>query len=295
MQIVIVNYRTAGLTIRCVKSIVGVGIPERDILIVDNCSQDDSVELISSNLPNARIIRSERNAGFGAGVNLGMRSTDAKYVLILNPDTVFISNFISDVTGILEADHSIAVIGLNLLNPDLSPQYSARRFYSILDIVIRRTRLRRLQPWKSLNDRHLMKRQLHSGAIFDADWVLGTGFVIRRAVFDNLKGMDEGYFLYMEDVDLCARVWQSRNRVVCLPTASIIHDHQRRSARSPMSKAPWLHFRSLRRFFGKFRVPIFYVRDREQVLCGRDAVKTGSVDFAELGHASSERRYSSRR
>jgi GT2 family glycosyltransferase len=284
IQFVIVNYRTAELTIRCIQSMISVGIPERDIVIVDNHSQDGSVEIISSKIAEAKLVQSDRNGGFAAGVNLGIRFTEANYVLVLNPDTVFISNFTNEVTSILEADHSIGVIGLNLLNPDLSPQYSARRFYSMLDILIRRTRLRAVWPWTLLNDRHLMKSNLASGALFDADWVLGTGFVVRKAMFENLSGMDEGYFMYMEDVDLCARVWQSRSRVVCAPTAAIIHDHQRKSAKSPISRASWIHLTSLRRFSKKFRIPILYVNRREQVL---RSISTQTPALASSGDAQS--------
>lgn len=268
IQFVIVNYRTADLTIRCVNSMTAIGIQKSDILIVDNFSQDGSAEVISSAIPDARVIQSDHNGGFAAGVNLGIELTDTEYVLVLNPDTLFISNFIGKVIDIFKNDPSIAVIGLNLLNPDLSPQYSARRFYSLLDIAIRRTGLGAIWPWRLLNDRHLMKKKLDAGVIFDADWVMGTGFIVRKTVYENLLGMDEGYFLYMDDVDLCARVWEMHYRVVCVPAASIIHDHQRASARSLFSEPARLHMNSLRRFSKKFRVPLFYARNREQVLKG---------------------------
>jgi N-acetylglucosaminyl-diphospho-decaprenol L-rhamnosyltransferase len=266
MQFLIVNYRTPDLTIRCVESMTAVGISEYDIVIVDNHSEDNSVTRISSALPKLRLIESDHNGGFSAGINLGMKHIDAKYALILNPDTLFISNFVKDVTNVLERDETIAVVGLNLLNPDLSPQYSARRFYSFLDILVRRSGLRKLWPWRLLEDRHLMKKELASGLMFDADWVLGTGFVIRKAVYDKLHGMDEEYFLYMEDVDLCARTWEAQYRVVCLPAAAIIHDHQRESAKSLTSKASKQHLRSLRRFHKKHNVPVFSARKRESVL-----------------------------
>jgi N-acetylglucosaminyl-diphospho-decaprenol L-rhamnosyltransferase len=269
IQFVIVNYRTPQLTIRCVNSMVAVGIRIDDIVIVDNCSQDGSAETISSAISNARIIQSEHNGGFSAGVNIGVRSTNSKYVLVLNPDTLFVSNFIDHVIAIFKCDPSIGIVGLNLLNPDLSPQYSARRFYSLLDVAIRRGGLGTVWPWRLLNDRHLMKKELSAGRVFDADWVMGTGFIVRRDVFDRLQGMDEGYFLYMDDVDLCARVWDINHRVVCVPAASIIHDHQRASAKGVFSKAARYHQVSLRRFSSKFRVPVFYARSREQILRNR--------------------------
>jgi len=242
------------------------GISKRDILILDNNSGDDSVEKMAMKLPGIRIIEASHNGGFGAGVNFGMRHVSAKYALVLNPDTLFISDIVDNVIGLFENDETIGIVGLNLLNPDLSPQYSARRFYSYLDILVRRTRLQSIWPWSWLNDRHLMKKELASGSVFSTDWVLGTGFAVRKALYDSLQGMDEGYFLYMEDVDLCARVWAAEYRVVCSPAAAIIHDHQRASAQSLTSPASRIHLKSLKRFATKFNIPMFYVRNRMHVL-----------------------------
>lgn len=266
LQFLIVNYRTPALTIRCINSITALGIPESNILVVDNCSGDDSVASISAAAPKTKLIPSAHNRGFGAGVNLGMGHAAAKYVLVLNPDTIFIEDFTRTLISFLDNDESIAIVGLNLLNPDGSAQYSARRFYSFADIALRRSGVGEIWPLSRLNDRHLMKAELAAGQVFDADWVMGTGFVARKSIFEQLNGMDEGYFLYMEDVDLCARVWQAGLRVVCMPAASIIHDHQRASARSPFSTASKAHLASLRRFAGKFRVPFLYARNRAQVL-----------------------------
>lgn len=266
MRFLIVNFRTPDLAVRCIKSMTAVGVSPGDIVVVDNCSGDDSAAKIAAALPNVRMIRAERNGGFAAGVNIGMKQINADYVLVLNPDTLFVSNFVDDLTEILDNDKSIGVIGLNLLNPDMTPQYSARRFYSLLDVFVRRSSLKSMWPWRLLDDRHLMKKELAAGVTFNADWVLGTGFVVRKAVYDRLQGMDEGYFLYMEDVDLCARVWQAQYRVVCVPTAAIIHDHQRESAKSLTSTASKRHLSSFKRFYGKFNVPAFYVKSREKVI-----------------------------
>jgi N-acetylglucosaminyl-diphospho-decaprenol L-rhamnosyltransferase len=266
VQFIILNYKTANLTVRCVNSMTVVGIPEHAILVVDNLSSDNSVAFMSSLLPRVRIVQTNHNGGYGAGVNVGVGHTNSEYVVILNPDTLFISNITDELFSIFENDPSIAIVGLNLLNPDLKPQYSARHFYSFLDIVIRRTKLKTVWPFKILDDRHLMKEHFTSKRSFDADWVMGTGFAVRKAVFDQLGGMDERYFLYMEDVDLCARVWAAGYRVICSPGLAIIHDHQRASAKSPFSKAAKTHLLSLKHFTTKFRIPFFYMRRREQVL-----------------------------
>lgn len=253
---VIVNYRTPDLTQKCVESIVALGIASRgDIVVVDNASPDDSYARLSFTLPGVRLIHAEKNGGYGAGVNIGAALCDKAYILVLNPDTYFEDDSISNALAVLEAQPDIGLVGLDLVYPNGERQYSARRFYSVLDVVGRRLPLGRYWPIKSRIDRHLMRSAWGSGKPFDAEWVMGTGFLVRRELFERLHGMDEAYFLYMEDVDLCARVWQSGARVVCVPGARLVHDHQRSSAAGLFSWAGRLHMQSLMRFRKKFRVP----------------------------------------
>ncbi|WP_341677878.1 glycosyltransferase family 2 protein [Niveibacterium sp. SC-1] len=254
---VIVNYRTPDLVFKCVASIEAQGIAlGQDIIVVENASPDDSFARLEAGLSGQRLIKSEHNGGFGAGVNLGAAAADKEFLLVLNPDTYFESDSVSDVVAMLDTDPGVGLVGLDLVYPTGERQYSARRFYSWADIVGRRTPLGRYWPLRGRIDRHLMTQAWMPGQPFDAEWVMGTGFIIRRDLYGYLGGMDEAYFLYMEDVDLCARVWQSGHRVVTVPGARLVHDHQRSSAAGPLSWAGRMHLRSLMRFRSKFRLPL---------------------------------------
>lgn len=254
---VIVNFRTPDLTLKCVASIVqqGVAAPE-DILVVENASPDDSLARLQAELRHGRLIVSSRNGGFGAGVNLGASQAQREFVLVLNPDTYFTDQSIAAALAVLDGDASVGLVGLNLVYPDGERQYSARRFYSFFDVLVRRSPLGKLSWLQGVVDRHLMKRSWDAGSPFEAEWVMGTGFVVRRELYQRLGGMDEAYFLYMEDVDLCARVWQAGFKVVCVPAATLVHDHQRSSASNPLGWAARMHIKSLARFARKFRVPV---------------------------------------
>lgn len=257
LNAVIVNYRTPDLTLKCVASILahGVAAPE-DVVVVENASPDDSHARLAAELPGVRLIRAASNGGFGAGVNLGAAACEREFVLVLNPDTYFEDTSLDTALALLDRRPEVGLAGLDLVYPGGERQYSARRFYSLLDVLGRRLPLGRYWPVKGRIDRHMMRAAWADGAPFDAEWVMGTGFVVRRALFEALGGMDEAYFLYMEDVDLCARVWQAGARVVCVPGARLVHDHQRSSAAGPLSWAGRMHLKSLRRFMGKFRVPL---------------------------------------
>lgn len=256
LHVVLVNYRTPVLTIRSVNSVLerGIAPPDR-ITVVDNCSGDDSPALMQAELPGVLIRPAPRNGGYGAGINFGAAGVDAEYLLILNPDTYFERDSVSEVLDYMDEHFDIGMGGLGLVNPDGSQQYGARRFYSTLDIVGRRVRqtqqlLRHRIEW------HLMVEETNTGQPFEAEWVMGTGFIVRNNLFAQLGGMDEAYFLYMEDVDLCARIWVSGHKVVCFPASQLVHDHQRTSAAGITSRAGRAHLKSLMHFAHKFCLPL---------------------------------------
>lgn len=256
---IIVNYRTPDLTLKCVASIIEMGVAQpQDIIVVENASPDDSFAHLKAALPkDVRLVLAERNGGFSSGVNVGAALATGDFLLVLNPDTYFVDQSISRALELMETDKTIGLVGLDLTYPNGERQFSARRFYSVLDIVGRRTPLGRYWPIKPMIDRHMMFTAWDKGLPFDADWVMGTGFVIRRSLFEKIGRMNEAYFLYMEDVDLCARVWRAGLRVVCAPNVRLIHDHQRSSSAGPLSNAGKMHLRSLKIFRQKYRIPVF--------------------------------------
>jgi N-acetylglucosaminyl-diphospho-decaprenol L-rhamnosyltransferase len=255
---IIVNYGTPDLVLKCVQSILHFGVADAaDVIVVDNASPDDSAERLKDQLPpGVVLIASDRNAGFSAGINTGLARADKELVLVLNPDTYFADTSLERVLALLDANATVGLVGLDLIYPDGERQYSARRFYSVLDILGRRLPIGRYWPIRPRIDRHMMKPEWASMQPFDAEWVMGTGFVCRRDLFMRLGGMDEAYFLYMEDVDLCARVWHAGFRVVCVPGATLVHDHQRSSAQSPFGWAGRMHLKSLGIFRKRYRIPL---------------------------------------
>lgn len=260
LSVIIVNYRTPELTLNCVESILSHGIaPVGDITVVDNCSPDDSLEKLSLSLPRGVVLVGEKNnLGYSAGVNVGSRYAKREYIVVLNPDTYFIDHSIFDALRLLNTDSSIGLVGLDLIYPNGERQFSARRFYSVLDIVGRRSLLGGVWPLKQRVAKHMMISSWEKAMPFDADWVMGTGFLIRRALFEKIGRMDESYFLYMEDVDLCARVWAEGLRVVCVPNVRLVHDHQRSSSAGFLSGAGKMHLSSLKVFWRKYRIPLFF-------------------------------------
>lgn len=265
---IIVNFRTPELTLKCVNSIIQMGIAKaNDIIVVENASGDHSFTMLKGGLPHGvQLVRAERNGGFSAGVNLGASRAVQELIMVLNPDTYFVDKTISKAQALFSSDSTIGLVGLDLTYPSGERQFSARRFYSVLDIIGRRSPLGRYWPIKKRVDKHMMFKAWEAGEQFDADWVMGTGLLIRRNLFEKIGRMDEAFFVYMEDVDLCARVWGAGHRVVCLPGVRLIHDHQRSSASGALSSAGKMHLKSLGLFRQKYRIPFFSPPGVKQIL-----------------------------
>jgi GT2 family glycosyltransferase len=255
LSVVIVNYRTPDLTIGCVRSLLRHGIAEPDdIIVVENASGDNSGDVIRAAV-DCTLVQATENHGYGAGLNLGMQRARHDLVLCLNPDTYFTDSDVLNVGRIFDEEPSLGLLGLDLRYPGGERQFSARRDYSLLDVLLRRTKLGHLKLGRRIVDRHLMK-DAWGGGIFSADWVMGTGFVVRRAAFEAAGGMDTDYFLYMEDVDLCVRLRKAGWRVAAVPGIQLTHDHQRASGQKLLSRAARLHLQALSMFMRKHRVPI---------------------------------------
>ena len=255
LSVVIVNFRTPELTVKCVRSLLHQGIAAaQDIIVVENGSDDNSAEIIRKEVA-CTLVEATENGGYGAGVNLGVAQARHDLVLCLNPDTYFTNADVLGVGRIFDEHPRLGLLGLDLCHPNGERQFSARRDYSMLDILLRRTGLGRVGPGRRLVDRHLMKDAWDNG-MFAADWVIGTGFVVRRTAFEAISGMDTAYFLYMEDVDLAVRLRKAGWQVAAMPGMRLLHDHQRASGQKLISHAAMLHLRSLRIFMRKHHVPL---------------------------------------
>jgi N-acetylglucosaminyl-diphospho-decaprenol L-rhamnosyltransferase len=256
-KVIIVNYASLRDTVCCIRSLRNQEICAlSDIIVVDNHSPDGSGQELARMFSEVNVVLLARNGGFGTGINQGINTARAELYLVLNPDTRFTENQLFEAVRQFEEDPRLGILGLNLIYPDGTPQYSARTHYSWGMVVLRRTPLGKLPIFSRMVDAHLMKGAWSRG-IFDADWVFGTGFMIRGSAFTQIGGMDEGFFMYMEDVDLCARMAIAGWKVRAIPYVRLIHDHKRASGGSVFSTASKAHLIGLFRFIRKYGMPWF--------------------------------------
>jgi len=234
ISVVILNYKTKGLTLNCIRSIKESDFQglKHEIIVVDNNSNDYLGEILNWQHPEVHFIQNEVNSGFGAGNNLGLRKSAGSYVVIMNPDTQAFPNTFKAMHAFMESNPDVGVAGPRQLNPDRSAQDSCYRFHSPLTPIYRRTPLGKLKHAQRDIDRLLMKDVIKDRTM-DVDWLLGSFLFCRRQALETVGHFDERFFMYFEDTDLCRRFKEKEWRVVYHPEAEIIHNHTRHSAQDP--------------------------------------------------------------
>ncbi len=191
-----------------------------EILIVDNHSDDDSIGFIRNKIhrdPRIRVLETRKNAGFGAGYNLGFRHARGKYLLLNNPAKLLKSDAVQKMVDAMEKDPSIGILGPKLTHPDGSIRDSYRSFPGISDVLIKRSPLFHLFKGRM---RRYLQWDRDPDMTGETDWVVGGCLMMPRDLCLNIGGFDERFFLFFEDTDLCRRIWQAGKRVMYFPEAT---------------------------------------------------------------------------
>jgi GT2 family glycosyltransferase len=221
-----------------------------EVIVVDNASWDGTPDLVEAEFPQAALIRSPGNLGFAAACNRGIAKAKGEFVLLLNPDTEIAENAFAPMVAYCQQHPHVGVLGPKLLNSDGSLQLSCRRFPSHLTgLFNRQSLLTRLFPRNRFSARYLMSDWNHD-AIAEVDWMSGACIMVRRRMLDEIGWMDEGFFMYIEDVDLCYRAHQGGYRVVYFPTVAVTHHIGKSSDTLPNRSVIQWH-RSMWRYYRK--------------------------------------------
>jgi N-acetylglucosaminyl-diphospho-decaprenol L-rhamnosyltransferase len=238
---VVVNYKTAALTVACVASLRAEGVDE--VIVVDSGSGDDCGVRLAAADPSAVFVPLERNIGYGAAVNAGVRRSSAPTVIIANPDLVVRPGTVAALAAALASDPALAVVGPRIDRPDGTRYPSARAFPSLVDALGHGFAglVTTDNPWSR---RYLRTGEESPGP---SDWVSGAFFAARREAWDTVSGFDEGYFMFMEDVDLCWRLGRAGWGVAYEPAGQVTHFEGASRASAPYRMIV-AHHRSLLRY-----------------------------------------------
>ena len=236
-SVLIVNYASWPLTLRCIQSLYGTGYADFETIVMDN----DIVE--PPELPSrVRLIRNKENVGFARAHNRGIAASTGDFVVLINPDTVVERQFFASLRSFFEEHPQVGIAGPKILDSEGELQLSARREISALSGFLGRTSLlTRLFPKSSL-----VKSQFpavtEGSRPAPVDWVSGACMAIRRDTLQNIGPLDERFFMYFEDADLCRRARAAGWLVYYLPHIEIVHQTGASSRSKP--KAVWFLHKS---------------------------------------------------
>jgi GT2 family glycosyltransferase len=211
--------------------------------------------LVIQNLPEpepegVRVVRNERPLGFAANVNRGVCETTGELVLTVNPDAVARPGAVAALRAFMEAHPRAGVAGPQMLYPDGTPQPSRRAFPTVAGTLVRRTPLRKLRDPYRHQTRHYNLGAVPTEPV-PADWMLGGFLALRRTMLDELGGLDEGFRLYGEDIDLCYRAARAGWERWYVPAAVVEHEHRAVTDRSLLTRRTLWHWRGILRFVRK--------------------------------------------
>ena len=221
VSIVIVSWHSKEFIAVCINS-----IPEAcaglayEVIVIDNASGDGSAGYLANQYPGIKLIKNSVNRGFAAACNQGADLAQGKYLFILNPDTILSTDCVKKMVEFIEKQSWAGIVGPQLLDRKKRVQNSVRRFPSLIKILIRDTVLGKIVPVRS-KERLITK--LPNDCPVKVDQVSGAAFLIKRELWQALDGMDNRFFMFYEEVDLCFRVKEMGYDVFYLPMVHVNH------------------------------------------------------------------------
>jgi hypothetical protein len=255
LSIVIVNYRAREFLKECFDSVYSsiTGL-RTEIWLVDNSSRDNSPTWTKENYPEVKLIENEWNLGFSRASNQGIRKSRGRYLLLLNPDTRISEGKLEDIPRFMDQNPDSGICGPKMVDEKGELLYSCRSFPNYFtSISSSQSLLNRLLPRNPLSKKYLQK-DLDRTRITEVDWVSGSCLFARKKMLEQIGLLDESFFMFCEDVDLCLRAKKNGWKVFYFPFLTVTHQIGGSTSHNPL-KAKMEHHRSMHYFFKKHYRP----------------------------------------
>lgn len=237
LTIVIVSFNAWSDLERCLSSLheAPPAIPH-EIVVVDNASTDGGPARLRERFPGVRLIALDGNVGFARANNIAIRETKSDLVLLLNGDTLVPAGAIDRLVAALEAEPGAAVAGPRLVDASGRPELSFGRMVGPFTEPLQKRLVRGVERGSSRALREVERLTSHPG---HPDWVSGACLLVRRTALESAGLLDERYFMYLEDVDLCAAIRARGHRIRFVPEVTVTHlrGRSRQSAAAATQRA----------------------------------------------------------
>ena len=221
-SVVVLTYNSEKHIGRCLQSVLSESERIIEVIVVDNHSQDGTVEIVKRH-KNIKLISNIRNLGFSKGVNMGIKQAKGSKVLILNPDTTIISGSVDKLIN-CQTHFSAGIAGGKLQKNAGGVHNSFVKTPDLLTGIFDFTNLRKITPFDFIHKRHYYLHDKYPNRGIEVDAVSGAYMLVNREVFERIGLFDEKFFMYLEDVDFCIRAKQLGFKVVFCPKSVIFHE-----------------------------------------------------------------------
>lgn len=214
ISVIIISYNSENFIENCLSSL-SKNLPSKsEVIVLDNASSDSTVEKLKKFIPQIKLIKSKENLGFAKGCSKAAKKAKGKYLFFLNPDTEINSPVLEELVEFYGNHPNAGIVAPKLIMPDGTVQPSVKKLPTI---------------WRAFQEYILGIKNSYSQYIPErnnpqaVEMVYGAAILIKKDLFEKLKGFDEKFFLYYEDADLCRRVHEMGKKVYYYPQVSVKH------------------------------------------------------------------------
>lgn len=220
LSIIIVNYNVTRLLRNCLLSIQKYAEGENyEVIVIDNASTDTSWSDLIPEFPKVHFISSEHNEGFAVANNKAIKTAAGEYVLLLNPDTELEGYYMKDILDFADSKPDFGCLGIKMHDAEGNFLPESKR--SVPDMFNSFEKL--FTNFKRSNSKSYYRSDIDENAVTEVDVVTGAFLLIRREIYEKLGGLDEAYFMYGEDIDLCYTLLRSGYKNYYYGKASLLH------------------------------------------------------------------------
>lgn len=241
VSVVVVAWNVRQLLYDCLKSVFdqtkGISF---EVIYVDNASKDGSVEMVRKEFPEVRIIENEKNEGFIRANNQAIPLSQARYVLLLNSDTVVLDNAIAKTVAFADSHPEAAVVGCKVLNSDRTLQRDCFMYPSLLNMLLSALYINKIFPQNKFFGRERMTWWDYND-VREVQTICGCFALVRAEAIKQVGLMDEAYYVYGDDIDWCYRFEKSGWQNLFTPEAEIIHHKGQTTKQMPKEFRLQLH------------------------------------------------------